>query len=300
MNTINAMDYRHPEDAAALENLQQIPGFAVALKSFMKFWDERIIQGMNMANKVRLGPDQLPRLYALLPPICQVLGIAEPELYLEMDVAPNAYTTGDTVISITVTTGLLSLLDEQMLTAALAHECGHIACRHVLYHTMGQYLLRAGRDLLGLGLLVQPLQLAFLQWVRCAELSCDRAAALYMQSPEPMQYALMRLAGGNTAEYGEVTLAAYMQQAKKHEDALTKSGWDRLLQLYAVSGFDHPFLAERVNQLDTWCREAPFQRIVSFMNSEGDRCPSCGAEAQPEWRFCKRCGKPIAARLEER
>jgi hypothetical protein len=85
-------DYIHPEDLAALENLKQIPLFSSCLKSFMKTGIERVIRGLSMANKIRLGPDQLPEIYRILPPTCQALGIDEPEFYLEMGPSPNAYT----------------------------------------------------------------------------------------------------------------------------------------------------------------------------------------------------------------
>ena len=77
MRAVNPRDYYHPQDRKALQELQQIPGFSAVMKAFMKMFSEQMIQGMNMSNKVRIGPDQLPELYRLLPPICEVLGIRE-------------------------------------------------------------------------------------------------------------------------------------------------------------------------------------------------------------------------------
>ena len=130
MRVVNPKDYYHPQDRKALQELQQIPGFSAALKAFMKVFSENMIQGMNMSNKVRITDKQLPELYRLLPPLCETLGIDEPEFYLELNPVANAYTMGDSIISITVTSGLIELMDEKQLTAVIAHECGHIACRH--------------------------------------------------------------------------------------------------------------------------------------------------------------------------
>jgi Zn-dependent protease with chaperone function len=293
MKTVNPVDYRHPEDAATLENLKQIPGFSTAMKAYLKIWDERIHQGTNMANKIRLGPNQLPHLYALLPPICETLGINEPEFYLEMDPMPGAYTFGDTIISITVTTGLIKLLDEKMLTAVLAHECGHIACRHTLYHSMGYQLLQKGSWILELGPLVVPLQIAFLKWLRCAELSCDRAAAIFMRDPEPIANALMRLTGGNVEGYGEIDMAVFRDQAKEYEDLFFNTAWDKLVQFYAVMKVDHPFLSVRVSQIDNWCKGEQFTRIIKHINGGEGACVHCGMEVRPEWKFCKHCGKEL-------
>ncbi len=238
-------DFIHPEDLAALENLKAIPLFAPCLKSFMNIGVERVIQGLSMANKIRLGPNQLPAIYEHLPRVCQTLGIDEPELYLAMDPSPNAYTQGDTRIMITVTSGLIELLDDDEIRAVLAHECGHIACRHVLYHTMAQMLAKYGPAIFGpLAALSMPVQLALFYWARRSELSADRAAALFMKGSSSVVETMIRLAGGPKSITGTVSLDLYLQQAEAY-DKLQESHWDRFLQGIAVMNMDHPFLSVR-------------------------------------------------------
>ena len=58
---VRPADYIHPEDEAARRNMEAIPGFAAAMKLFMRYYDEQIVHGMNMANKIRLSPTQLIR-----------------------------------------------------------------------------------------------------------------------------------------------------------------------------------------------------------------------------------------------
>lgn len=99
---------------------------------------EQLQTGLNMASKVRLSPTQLPRLYNILPPICERLEIKEPEFYLEMNPSPNAYAFGDTQTAITITSALVDMMSEDELIGVVAHECGHIACRHMLFHTLAQ------------------------------------------------------------------------------------------------------------------------------------------------------------------
>ncbi|MFR0835563.1 MAG: hypothetical protein ACLSG8_04775 [Barnesiella sp.] len=107
---IRPADYIHPEDEAALRNMQALPGFAAAMKLFMRYYDEQVTHGLNMANKIRLSETQLPHIYHKLPPICRKLTIEEPEFYLEMNPVPNAYAMGDTRTMISVTSGLLNTL----------------------------------------------------------------------------------------------------------------------------------------------------------------------------------------------
>jgi Zn-dependent protease with chaperone function len=139
----------HPEDKAALDQLESIPLFPQCVKAFLNIGPERLIRGRNMSQKVLLGPRQLPEIYRYLPPAVDALQIEEPEFYLEMSPMPNAYTMGDTTISITVTSGLLEMMEEDEIQAVIAHECGHIACRHTLYHMMASMLVQFGTQIFG-------------------------------------------------------------------------------------------------------------------------------------------------------
>lgn len=159
---MNASDFIHPEDAAALRQLESIPGFPTLVKKFYALGYEKLLYGTNMASNIRLSETQLPELYRRLPPICKLLGIPEPEFYLEMNPMPNAYTFGDTKIFIKVTSGLVEMLNDDEIDAVIAHECGHILCRHVLYHNMANLLL-TGADAFGLlGLFSAPIRYALL------------------------------------------------------------------------------------------------------------------------------------------
>lgn len=170
---VSGNNYIHEMDRKALESLKQIPGFTPLMKGFMKVFNERTFHILNMSGKVRLSETQYPHIYAMLPPICETLGIKEPELYLELNRTPNAYTYGDNDVFITVTSGLLEYMTDDEIRTVLAHECGHIACHHVLYHTMGSFLLSGAASMLGLdGLFTTALQLGFAYWERCSEFSC--------------------------------------------------------------------------------------------------------------------------------
>ena len=160
---IKATDFIHPEDAAALRQLESIPGFPTLVKKLMSMGLEQLQYGVNMASAIRLSPNQLPKLYNRLPPICKKLGIEQPEFYLSMDPNPNAWTFGDTKIFITITSGLVDMMTEEELDAVIAHECGHILCHHVLYHSIAHYVMD-GLDSLGvLGSLGVPIQYAILR-----------------------------------------------------------------------------------------------------------------------------------------
>ena len=300
MRSINPRDYYHPQDQKALRELQQIPGFSTALKAFMKMFSENMIRGINMSNKVQIGPRQLPELYALLPPICEVLGIREPEFYLELDPAANAYTMGDSIISITVTSGLVDLMNEKQISAVLAHECGHIACRHVLYQTMASILLSAGANILGGNLITSGLQLAFFHWQRCSEFSCDRAAAIYMDGSETVAQVMALLASGSREMAERLDMELYMRQAEEYRDFMDDSNFNKMLQYLALMNQTHPFLSVRALQVQEWCKTEEFTRIMNYKYErdisripQKGLCPNCGSPVEEGWAFCKKCGKKL-------
>lgn len=286
----------HPEDRAALEQLESIPLFPECVKAFLKFFPERSVHGLNMAEKIRLGPRQLPEIYRFLPPTVEALGIDAPEFYLEMNPVPNAYTMGDSQIAVTVTSGLLELMDEAEVHAVIAHECGHIACRHTLYRTMAQLLTRFGISILGpLAALASPVQIALTYWSRRSELSADRAGAFVMRSARPMMDAMIRLAGGPKSITGNVNFDLYMQQTQAY-DQLLESSWDKLLQGFAILQRDHPLNAVRCRELKKWTDSEEFQRLLQGLEQQpvGCRCPRCGAAVQVEWKYCRECGNAVA------
>ncbi len=294
MRVIHPSEYYHESDKKALELLKEVPGFDAALKAFFKVFNEQVIHGLNMARKIRLGPEQLPDIYNLLPPICKCLGIEEPELYLEMNPMPNAYTFGDSKIYITLTSGLIECVQEDELKAVIAHECGHIACRHVLYHSMAQIILEHGLEILNLEAATLPLKLAFHHWERCSELSCDRAAAIYTQGSESVVALLMRLAGGGKEISSKINKELYLKQAHEYEDTiLNGSLLNKTMQYYLLLEKDHPYLAVRASEIDKWCKTDTFKRIISYANQPGTVCPHCSAFAEETWNFCKKCGKKL-------
>ena len=133
--------YLHDSDKAAMAALKAIPGFSQIMKAFMKVWSEQQLRLINMSTNLHLSEKQMTKYYNMLPPICEKLGIDVPELFVELDVHPNAYTYGDDKPFIVITSGLFETLPDELISTVLAHECGHIACHHTLYTTMGRAIL---------------------------------------------------------------------------------------------------------------------------------------------------------------
>lgn len=55
---IKPIEFIHPEDAAALRQLENIPGFPAIAKKVLELGYEKLKYGLNMASTIRLSPTQ--------------------------------------------------------------------------------------------------------------------------------------------------------------------------------------------------------------------------------------------------
>lgn len=291
---ITASDFIHSEDAAALRQLESIPGFPALVKKILSLGFEELQYGLNMATAIRLSPTQLPNLYNHLPPICKKLGIQEPELYLQMNPTPNAFTFGDTRIFITITSGLVEMMEGEELDAVIAHECGHIVCHHVLYHSIAQIIFSGAASLGILGHLAMPIQLALLYWSRKSELSCDRCGSV-ISSPEVITRVMARLSGGPRSITQEINFEEWARQADKYDEIKNENLWNKSLQIYAIAKEDHPFAAVRVREILKWGQSPQYQNLMENIKWEAysRKCPNCGLLVHDDWIYCKYCGTKL-------
>lgn len=288
-------DFIHPEDAAALRQMEGIPGFAALVKKILAIGIENLQYGVNMASSIRLSEKQLSKIYRHLPPICQRMGIPEPEFYLQMNPVPNAWTSGDTRIYITVTSSLVEMMSDEELDAIIAHECGHILCRHVLYHTVAQWISSGLANLGLLGTLATPVQFALCYWSRKSELSADRAASIII-SPEVVASTMARLSGGPKSLTSQIDMKEWASQADEYDKIQNNGLWNKTLQLAVIAGLDHPFSAVRVREILKWGESEQYRMIMNggvMENSSGHTCPRCGSDVEDGWRFCRNCGNPL-------
>lgn len=263
---IDSNFYVHESDRIALDALKAIPGFTPVLKAFMKIWSEKQFYIQNMSTNLRINDKQLSKYYDMLPPICEKLGIEVPELYLELDVVPNAYTSGDTKPFIVMTSGLIETMPEELIPTVLAHECGHIACHHVLYRTMGRLILSEAINYLGLNdIAIFPIQVAFYYWMRCSELSADRAAAICDGSADKVVEMCMRFAGYDKDIDAEANVDEFMKQALEYKEMMDDSTWNKSLEFIMFSHETHPLNAVRAYECNEWAKTNTFAKISEYL-----------------------------------
>jgi Zn-dependent protease with chaperone function len=253
---LEAKDFQHPWDANATAALKSVPGIDLVVAKIMEYGLERIFYLNNTASNVRVTERQFPRLYRSLGWGCKILNIEEPELYIAVDPVPNAFTYGHTRPFITMTSGLVDMLDDEERFFVIGHELGHIKAGHVLYtviaRNIAEIIALIGQATLGIGaLLGQSLVVALLDWYRKAELTADRAGLLCIQDLDPCIRTFMKLAGGASRLYTEMDRTEFIRQIRDYDEAdfsILNQAYKILITTYRT----HPFPILRAKELDEW------------------------------------------------
>ena len=136
------------------------------------------------------------------------------------------------------------------LRAILAHECGHILCKHVLYGSVVETLRRLGDNLCLIRYtMTGPIELALQYWSRRSEFSADRCAAL-VAGEEAFQRSMLKLASG-LSDIGNDPYRL-VKQAKEYHKHENKSLWNRIQQNCRMAFYSHPQMVNRAYETDRW------------------------------------------------
>lgn len=256
---LRADHFRHPLDLQATENLKQLPGFDMVIRNLLGPLAEQVFYLDNIASSVLVSEKQLPDLHRLLLEACRTLDLEPPQLYIRQHPAPNAYTFAmrGKKPFIVVHTSLVDLLAPEEIQAVIAHELGHLKCDHGVYLTLANILIQ----LASLGGLAQGLQAQLMEWVRCAEFTCDRAALLATQNPKVVASVLMKLSGGSPKLSAQLNLEAFLEQARAYDD-ISNDQLGAMLKQAMTEQLTHPVPVLRAREIDRWSCSQEYQALL--------------------------------------
>ncbi len=267
---LKAEDFRHPLDFQATQALKQLPGLDVAIRSLLGPVAEQFFYLNNIASSVLVGEKQLPDLHKLLLDACKTLDVEPPQLYVQQNPVPNAYTfamRGKQPFMV-IHTSLIEILTPEEIQAVIAHELGHLKCEHGVYLTLANILVLATNLLPTWGTLIaQSLQERILEWQRCAEFSCDRAALLATQNPKVVMSVLMKLAGGSPTLAPQLNLDAFIDQARAY-DAISQTELGEMLKAVQTAQLTHPVPVLRAREVDHWSSSQEYQNLLQSRQKE--------------------------------
>lgn len=265
--------WEHPADRAALNSLRALPGLDEAVRRVFGILGERGIRQIFLANAVRVGPGQRPKLDSLYTEVLATLDwpggeeaiasrAGRPELYVTQTPFVNAAAVGFEHPFIVISSSMLELLDEDEQRFILAHELGHVISGHATYRTLAILLITFGRQglpfLANLALL--PFHLALLEWYRKSELSADRAGLLGVQDQRAAMGTFLKLAGGAAAG-DSIDLDDFMLQAAEYES--DDGALDTIFRLINTAFRDHPFGTVRAAELQRWIATGAYERTLA-------------------------------------
>lgn len=262
---LKAEHFRHSLDLEATNRLKQIPALDFAIRSVLGAIAEDFFYLNNIASSIRISEKQLPDLYDLLVSACEILDVEVPQLYIQQNPVPNAYTLAirGQKPFIVIHTSLLDLLNPEEIKAVIAHELGHLKCEHGVYLSLANIMVLTAGLIPSWGTLVaQSLQNQLLQWVRCAEFSCDRSALLVVQKPEIVMSVLMKLTGGSPSLASKLNLAAFMEQVQEYK-MMSNSELGRLLQETQTAQLTHPLPIIRAKEIEKWSNSPAYDQLLN-------------------------------------
>ncbi len=302
--------FTYPGDQEALAALKSVPGAGALLTYLQENFTEQLVYVENNEQMVRAGAFSYNSIYKLVQRCSEILSLPVPDVYITSNPVLNAYTTGHRRTCIVLHSALVEAMTADELSFVIGHELGHIKCGHGLYRQLGGLLVQywdAISSLMpipGVGLLRIPLLIAFWNWYRRAEYTCDRAGLLCLQDPVPALNALGKLAGRVSGLEDEFHIESAIAQGEVHKDV------NKLVMVVSIINAmqnTHPFVPVRLKQLKEYSEGTQYQQTMAGQYErdplglhEGGvriKCP-CGAQVNSKLNFCPQCGRPVADEAE--
>lgn len=263
MAYIHPTRYQHPLDRSLLSTIRATPGIDALVRESSAAYNEIVSRIELLGNGVLVTDRSFPKLKAAMAKIVAMLGIEEPDVYVVGRGEPIAYTTGIKQPLIVVSTELLRRVSEDEAAAILAHECGHIACDHLLWHNVLTTIMSGAGVLSPLVAAASSLVVPQLfKWYRASEYSADRASAVALGNAAPIQGGLLKLITGQTGFESDLDIEEICRQADRLDSYLDEGLWKKLLGYSQRMFLTHPWTVVRIRELHKWDASGELQTAL--------------------------------------
>lgn len=234
--------------------------------NFISYWfSDRIALRMTRSKPVE--EHEAPQLYAMMRKLTYSAGLPMPRLYVSENPQPNAFATGRNPerAAVSVTQGLMRILDQPEVEGVLAHELAHIRNRDILVMSVAAvlagaimyvgYMARFGLTLGGgdrdrsplalvgviAAMILAPIAAMLVQMAisRSREYQADATGAAIAGSPNGLANALLKMEGAAQRVPMEVSPAA------AHMFIVNPLSGRNVVNLFST----HPPIEKRVERL---------------------------------------------------
>jgi heat shock protein HtpX len=239
---------------------------ALVFNLSMYWFSDKIAIATTRSHPVQ--PGAYPGYERIVRELTQLRGLPMPRLYVSDMAQPNAFATGRSPshAAVSVTKGILQILDERELRGVLSHELSHVANHDIAISSiaaaigmsitfLARFALFFGDDrnspLGGLGVILAwvlaPLAAAVIQMAisRSREFQADESGALLSTDPDALASALRKL----EATTKQVPVPASVSPAEAHLFIMNPFGGRNgggVVRFFST----HPPTAERIARLD--------------------------------------------------
>lgn len=251
-------DFRHPQEVQRLNALQSMKVMNLILNIFNKAYANITSFATVSERNYPVTACTQPRLHRLYRTAKDRLGVTEEvPVYLKFDYAISAETIGtDGDCAIIVSNCCLETLTDDELLAILARELGHIAYKHVKYINIIRFFDDLTQKLSGIAeTAILTTKNILIEWLRCAEYTADRAAAVAVGSVEPPCMAIAK-AMGAVDDYPQISFSVKQLVSEPIPlfpgDGLGKVGQIAFQNI--MTQVNVPFGMLRVRELWDWSR----------------------------------------------
>lgn len=263
--------FQWAQDGTAMDTLRSMATLSAAARSVSdkvgRPWIESAFNG------VRLGPKQMPNLWAQAVLAARLVGMPYmPDVYVSGDRMWDSMTYGsDTSAFIVLGTALASNFHDDDLLFLLAREMGHCRAGHALWKTVIRFLTGdtgPRRGLMSDGVLgaISPtklvesaIEMPLMAWARQAEVTADRAGLLAIGDAALVRRVLLAWTLRSSFLFRQINIDAWMEQEEDSDDQLT-----RISEMTSSSTL---FITRRLRLLSRFTQEPELMRWAGIVRS---------------------------------
>lgn len=277
---IKCEEFIHPLDKNALDTLKKIPLLEKVCGKILSAINDPKTQAVTKSDCVEITEKQVRKIFKMVKSICNKIGIEMPKLYLKLDGKTDVLTYGATTFTIIIHSGILDKYYDDEIYAILAHECGHIACKHTIYHSAIRCLLDGGEfglkelghafnkggivgSLIGGAITVvdETLESTFLNWVKLSELSADRIAIICCGGHSRVIQTLILQEGASRRVIAGINKQTFIQQAVDYDKELENNKVNKAFDFFSQKTKEKPMLASRLNEAQKFANSEQFKTL---------------------------------------
>jgi Zn-dependent protease with chaperone function len=285
--------FQYAQDGSAMSALRSSGPLSAAARAISDRVGRRWIE--TTFNGVRLGPDQLPRLYQYSVQAARILGMPTmPEVYVSGERMWDALTFGtDENSFILLGTALATNFQGDDLLFILAREMGHCRAGHALWKTVIHFLVgeqgpRKGFMSSGVLAALNPmnivgnaLEMPLLAWARQAEITADRAGLLAVGQESIARRVLLSWSLKSSMLYKQINIQTWLNQENETGDDMTK--------LSEMATSSTPYITRRLKLMKTFADSRELRQYRSVIERHLPR-PKTRARKEESVRIvCPHC-----------